>query len=110
MWGEQKKEAPRKAYEDKGRVASDEGPLDDPVAEKLRQQKCADAPCACGGDPVTSTGKAHVVGCNLHLCACTLACARQLSSPCFLQLSLLAKTGLWRTPTWRRRRSSSAAT
>ena len=33
---------PKKAYEDKGRVtAVDEGPLDDPVAEKLRQQKCA---------------------------------------------------------------------
>jgi hypothetical protein len=33
---------PKKAYEDKGRVAAaDEGPLDDPVAEKLRQQKCA---------------------------------------------------------------------
>lgn len=35
----QKKEVPKKAYEDKGRVAHDEGPLDDPVAEKLRQQK-----------------------------------------------------------------------
>ncbi len=39
----QKKEAGgKKLYEDKGKPsAADEGPLDDPVAEKLRQQKCA---------------------------------------------------------------------
>lgn len=39
----QKKDAGgKKLYEDKGKPsAADEGPLDDPVAEKLRQQKCA---------------------------------------------------------------------
>lgn len=32
----------KKLYEDKGKLAVvDEGPMDDPVAEKLRQQKCA---------------------------------------------------------------------
>jgi hypothetical protein len=36
----QKKEVVKKTYEDKGRSAVvDEGPLDDPVAEKLRQQR-----------------------------------------------------------------------
>lgn len=31
----------KKLYEDKGKPSvADEGPLDDPVAEKLRQQKC----------------------------------------------------------------------
>jgi hypothetical protein len=38
--GLQKKEVVRKTYEDRGRSAVvDEGPLDDPVAEKLRQQR-----------------------------------------------------------------------
>ena len=37
----QKKEVPKKAYEDRGAAHDDESPLDDPVAEKLRQQRCA---------------------------------------------------------------------
>jgi hypothetical protein len=37
----QKKEVAKKSYEDKGRLQTiDEGPLDDPIAEKLRQQRC----------------------------------------------------------------------
>ena len=37
----QKKEVPKKAYEDRGAAHDHESPLDDPVAEKLRQQRCA---------------------------------------------------------------------
>ena len=37
----QKKDVPKKAYEDRGTADVDESPLDDPVAEKLRQQRCA---------------------------------------------------------------------
>lgn len=36
----QKKEVGKKFNEDKGRSTVDEGPLDDPIAEKLRQQRC----------------------------------------------------------------------
>jgi hypothetical protein len=38
-WLVQKKELPKKSYEDKGASHVDEGPLDDPIAEKLRQQR-----------------------------------------------------------------------
>ena len=37
----QKKEVPKKAYEDRGAAHDEESPLDDPVAEKLRQQRRA---------------------------------------------------------------------
>ena len=55
----QKKEIPKKAYEDRGAAHDDESPLDDPVAEKLRQQRC--------------TGKALR---NMHACL-----AHQLRAP-----------------------------
>ena len=35
----QKKEVPKKSYEDKGTSLIDEEPLDDPLEEKLRQQR-----------------------------------------------------------------------
>ena len=35
----QKKEVVKKSYEDKGASHEDEGPLDDPIEEKLRQQR-----------------------------------------------------------------------
>lgn len=36
---QQKKEVPKKSYEDRGTAHQDEGPLDDPIEEKLRQQR-----------------------------------------------------------------------
>ena len=45
----QKKEVPKKAYEDRGAAHDEESPLDDPVAEKLRQQRsAAEQPCDDG--------------------------------------------------------------
>ena len=58
-WCLQKKEVAKKSYEDKGRLhAIDEGPLDDPIAEKLRQQRlvcCLDdgALCDCVGNIIS---------------------------------------------------------
>ena len=37
----QKKEGPKKAYENRGPPHNDESQQNDPVAEKLRQQRCA---------------------------------------------------------------------